>query len=83
MSYVPHVIRKISCVTCPMSHVACRVSPVTCQLSLTPTATATDPPPGSSPIMHMWLVPNDPKTQKNYKTQKIIETTKMSRGMPI
>ena len=44
-------MRHILLVLCQMSRVTCRVSPVTCQLSLTPTATATDPPPGNSPIM--------------------------------
>ena len=36
-----------------MGRVTCHRSPVTCHLSLTPTATATDPPPTNSPIMHL------------------------------
>ena len=35
----------MSCVTCHISCVTCCVSSVTCHLSLTQTATATDPPP--------------------------------------
>ena len=30
----------------------CRLSSVTCHMSVTPTATATDPPPANSPTMH-------------------------------
>ena len=39
-------------VRCHVSCVTCRVSPVTFHMSLTPTATATDPPPANSPKMH-------------------------------
>ena len=45
----------VSHVTCLVSCVICCVSRVTCHLSLTPTATATDPPPASYPIMHSRL----------------------------
>ena len=40
----------------------CRVSPVTCHFSLTPTATATDPPTANFPIMHSRLVCKEPQT---------------------
>ena len=42
----------ISCVKCHMSPVMCHLPCVPCRLSLTTTATATDPPPGNSPTMH-------------------------------
>ena len=54
----------------------CCVSPVTCQLSLMPTATVTDPPSNSSPVMHIVLVCEDPKTGKNSEAQKIIKMAK-------
>ena len=70
--------RKKSCVTC-------RVSRVTCHLSLTPTATAIDPPPTNSPIMQSQLVPRDtkPKQISKHKIHQNNKNTKMSRGMPI
>ena len=57
MSYVTCLV---SYVTCHMSHVKCHVSRVACHLSLTPTATATDPPPANSPIMYSRLVRKEP-----------------------
>ena len=39
-----------------MSHVTCQLSPATGHMSLTPTATATDPPPANSPTMHSSMV---------------------------
>ena len=42
-----------------MLRVTCRMSPVTCQMSLTPTATARDPPPANSPTMHNRMVCED------------------------
>ena len=71
-----NVMCHMSGVTCHMSHVADHLSPVTCHLSLTPTATATDPPPASSPIMHSRLVRKDQKNPKKFKTKKIIKTKK-------
>ena len=53
----------MSGVMCCMSGVMCCVSTVTCHLSLTPTATATDPPPANSHIMACTL-------RKKYKKQK-------------
>ena len=53
----------VSCVMCYMSRVTSRMSHVTSHLSLTPTVTATDPPPASSPTMHIGLVCKDPKTK--------------------
>ena len=51
-----------------MSGVACCVLRVTCHLSITPTATATDPPHANSPIMHSRLVAKTPpKKNANYK----------------
>ena len=83
---VPGVMCHMSRVLCHISHVACRVSRVTWHLSLTPTATARDPPFANSPTMHRRLVRNDPKTQrKQIRGQKVIKTAelKKSRGMPI
>ena len=60
----------------------CHVLHVTSNLSLMPTATATDKPPANSPILLSRLVCKDPKTEENFKTKKIIEK-KMSRGMPV
>ena len=55
-------------IICHMSGVACCVLRVTCHLSITPTATATDPPPANSPIMHSRLVAKTPpKKNANYK----------------
>ena len=62
MCHVPCVMHHVSRVMCHMSCVMCRVSPVTYHLSLTPKATATDPPPGlNSHIMDSRLVCKDPK----------------------
>ena len=47
---------QVSLVSHRMSHVACHLSPVTCHLSVMPTATSTDPPPASSPIIYNMLV---------------------------
>ena len=74
----------MSHVTFHMSHVTCRMLRVTCHLSLTPTATATDPSPANSPIMHSRLVcqPNfspSSKAQSHWNNKK----TNTSRGMPI
>ncbi len=62
-----------------MSHVTCHMSHVTCHLSPMPTATATDPPPANSPTMHYvgWCAQNK-KTEKKFKTTKIIETANYS-----
>ena len=60
-----------------MSRVACHISTVTCHLSPTPTATATGPPPGNSPIYTVgWFAKNLKKIQspKNFKAQKMVET---------
>ena len=67
--------------------ITCHVLRVKCHLSLTPTVTAPDPPPANSPTMHSMLVRKDPKTQKNFKTQKshkmAKKTHKKTGGMPI
>ena len=52
-------------------------------MSLTPTATATDPSPAYSPTMHSTLVCIDQKTQKKTQTSSKQHKTKTSRGMPI
>ena len=44
-----------------MSGVRFQVSCVTCHMSLTQTATATDPPPANSPTMHIRMVRKDPQ----------------------
>ena len=95
--HLSHVTCDISHVTCDISHVMCHsarfmphchVSHVTCQchLSLTPTATVTDPPPANSPTMPSMLICKDPKTQKinlNTKNHGNCKNKNMSRGMPI
>ena len=55
----------MSCVMWDLSH-------VTCDLSLTSTATATDPPPANSPTMHSWLVCRAPNNKK-CKTKKSLK----------
>ena len=59
------------------SGVRCHVSSVSCHLSLTVTATATDPPPANSPTMQSRLVCKPPNTRKDFKMPKIIETAKL------
>ena len=65
--HVSCIICHVSCARCHMTFLMCRVSPVTCQLSLTPTATATDPSPSNSRIMHSGLVRKEPKTRRKEK----------------
>ena len=65
--HVSHVTCHVSCVMCHMAH-------VTCHLSLTPTATATEPPPAYSPIMHSRLVCKEPKTKKKLQRANTIFT---------
>ena len=64
---------------CLMPRVMCQVLCVTCHLSLRPTATATDPPPANSHIMHSRLVPKDPKTKsqkrENYQNNEKSKVT--------
>ena len=77
---------QVSGVRCHMSRVTCCVSPVTCHLSLTLTATATEPPPANCPIMHIRLVcQNPPKTKliQNAKNHQNNKNLKISWGMPI
>ena len=54
----------------------CHVSHVTYHTSLTPIATATDPPPANSPTMHSRLVGQDPKKLKIFQTQKLLKWQK-------
>ena len=66
-----HVSHASCHVSCAMCHISC----VACHLSLTATATATNPPPANSPIIHNRLVykiqkPKTFKTKKN-QTKKI------------
>ena len=75
---VPGVMCQVSGVTC---HVLC--INVLCHMSLNPTATATDPRPANSPIMHTWVVCKDPKTQNKFKMQKIIETSKTQKCIKV
>ena len=60
-----------------MSCVRCHLSPVTCHLSLTPTATSTDPPTAYSPTMHSRLVHQD----KNHNPP-IFQNTKIGQNFP-
>ena len=55
MCHVSCVMCHVSCVMCHVSCVLCPVSRVTCHLSLMPTATATDPLPANSLIIHSRL----------------------------
>ena len=57
---------------------ALNIPHVMCHQSLTPTATATatDPPPAISPIMHSRLVCKNPQSQKYFQTPKIFQTSK-------
>ena len=55
---------------CHVSHFPVHLLHVNCHLSLTPTATATDPPPANSPTMHSWLVFKDPKYQQKNQNPK-------------
>ena len=64
LSTFTDVMCHISSVMCYVSPITCRVSPVTCHLSLTPTATAPDPPPAHSPTMLSKLCCKDPKNPK-------------------
>ena len=68
--------RKKSFVLCHVSRVMCHLLRVTCHLSLMATSTSKNPLPANSPVMHSRLVRKDPKTRTNFKTHKIIETTK-------
>ena len=65
-----------------LSRVTCQVLRVACHLSLTPTATATDPSHANSPFMYSRLICKDQKTffslKKNAK--KIIKTAKTQNG---
>ena len=51
-----HLMCHVSSVTCHMSYVICQMSHFTCHMSLTPTATAMDPPLANSPTMHCRIV---------------------------
>ena len=52
MCQVPGVRYQMSGVRHQVSGVKCNLSPVTCHMSLTSTATATDPPPDYSLTIH-------------------------------
>ena len=61
--HVSRVMCHISRVACYLSLVTCCMLPVACHMSLTPTATATDPPHANSSTLHSRMVCKDP--QKN------------------
>ena len=67
---------SVSHVTCQVSGVTCCMSHITYHLLLTPTATATDPPPVHSPIKHIMLVCKDQKTRKHFKEQFFFKMAK-------
>ena len=52
---------QVSSTQCYMSCVASHMSHLTCNRSLTPTATAMDPPHANSPTMHIKMVGKDAK----------------------
>ena len=81
--HVSCVTGCVSQVMCHVLHVMCRESPVTCHMSLTPTATATDPPTAKSPTMQNRLVCKDPKTRKKFNMQKIIKTAKTQKCLEV
>ena len=75
MCHLLPVTFHLSCVTCHVSHVMCHMSCVTyhvshvmCNMSLTPTATAMDPPHGNSPTVQSRMVPED---QQIYFLRKV------------
>ena len=59
MCHLSLVMRHMSCVMCHILH-------VTCHMSLTPIATAADPPSANSPTMHNWLVCEDQKRKSTF-----------------
>ena len=61
MCYVSFVRCQVSHVMCHVPHITCHMSPVTstCHMSLTPTATATDPPSANSSTLRRRLVRKD------------------------
>ena len=77
MYYVIFHMSGVTClmslVTCHLLCVTCHQSPFTCHLSLTPTATATNPPSANSPTMHSRLVSEDHNSPKKCITLNIID----------
>ena len=80
-----HVMCPVSCVLCHVPCVICHMScvmftccilHVTSHLSMTPSATFTDPPSANSPIMHSRLIWKDLNTPKQSQIQEIIKTIK-------
>ena len=76
MCHVSSVTCHLSRVMCQVSQVLCHMLRVTCHFSLTPTATATDPPAANSPTMHSRLVCKHQTNQKNSKRKKSSELSK-------
>ena len=75
-----HVRYHVSWVMC--QSVMFHILRVTCHLSLTLTATDTDPPPANSPIMHSRRFEKT-KIRNNNKNHGNNKKPKTSRGMPI
>ena len=65
MRHVSYAMCHVSCVMCHVSCVLRHVSCVLCQMSLRPTAPATDPPHAKSPTMHFRLILKD-QTNKSF-----------------
>ena len=80
MSHVTYHMSRVTCHvshdTCHMSHVMCHLSPIICHLSLTPTATATNPPPSNSPIIQRRLGCTNQKTLNMSRRKKSLEEEK-------
>ena len=58
----PATLGLLKNITCHVSYIICHKSHVGCHLSLTPTATAMDPPPANyRTTMHKRMVCKDPK----------------------
>ena len=74
MGQVSGVRCQVLGVRCQVSDVRCQVSLGTCHLSLTLTATDTDPPPANSPTMHRRLIcQEEEKDIRTAHTQKLLE----------
>ena len=63
-------MRRVLHVICHVLHIACHLSPFTYHLSVTPRATATDPPPANFPTKHSRLVHINPKKLKKNQNPK-------------
>ena len=70
---------------CQMSclNITCHMLTLTYHRSLTPTATATDPPPAKFPTIQSRLVCKDPTTKKYFKTQIIMKMANIQKPLEV